>query len=142
MSVFGKPRLVRLGELAFRAELLRRRRQVRGYALRAASGGAATIFAVMAVLGLHLAAWASMARLIGPAWAALGVAAFDLALCLGLGRLAAGQRADRTADEAVAVRNAALRGARMEAQTLGGLLRRPGGGLPSAQGRRVRVHPP
>ena len=36
MPVFGKPRLVLLGELAFQAEPLRRRRQVRGYARRAA----------------------------------------------------------------------------------------------------------
>ena len=142
MALFGRPRLVRLVEVASRAELLRRKRQVRGVALRAALGAAAAVFALLLLLWLHAAAWAALAPSLGPVGAAFAVVAFDLALLLVLGWLAARHRTDPAADEAVAVRNTALRGAQMELRTFGGLLR------PSAEddsagprNRRVRVYP-
>ena len=142
MAVFGKPRLFRLVEVASRAELLRRKRQVRGVALRAALGAAAAVFALLLLLGLHAAAWAALARPLGPVGAAFAVVALDLALLLVLGWAAARRRTDSTADEAVAVRNTALRGAQVELQTLGGLLR-PSveDGSTGSRSRRVRVYP-
>ena len=139
MALFGKPRLLRLVEVASRAELLRRKRQVRGVALRAALGGAAAVFALLVLIGLHVAAWAALARPLGPVGAAFAVVALDLVLLLVLGWLAARRHpaADPAANEAIAVRNTALRGAQMEVETLGGLLRRPAG----PQSRRVRVYP-
>lgn len=141
MALFGKPRVVRLLEVASRAELLRRKRQVRGVALRAALGAAAAVFALLLLLGLHAAAWAALAPSLGPVGGAFAVVAFDLALLAVLGWLAARHREDPAADEAISVRNAALRGARMELRTLGGLLRDPGNGSAPPRNRRVRVYP-
>lgn len=142
MALFGKPRVVRLAEVASRAELLRRRRQIRGVALRAALGAAAAVFALLMVVWLHLTAWAALAGPLGPAGAAFAVVAFDLALCLLLGWLAARRRrTDGVVDEAVAVRNTALRGAQMELRTLGGLIRSPADTASEPRGRRVRVYP-
>ncbi len=145
MALFGKPRLVRLVEVASRAELLRRKRQVRGVALRAALGAAAAVFALLVLIGLHVAAWAALAGPLGPVGAAFALVAFDLALLLVLGWLAARHRTDPAVDEAVSIRNTALRGAQMELQTFGGLLRRPsasGDDDPDGpRNRRVRVYP-
>ncbi len=149
MALFGKPRIFRLAEVASRAELLRRRRQVHGVAVRAGLGGAAAAFALVMLLWLHVAAWAALARPLGPAGAALVVVALDLALVLVLAWLAARGRTDATVDEAVAVRDTALRGARAELQTLGGLLRRPGSSAAATydaheetpRRRRARVYP-
>lgn len=141
MALFGKPRVVRLAEVASRAELLRRRRQIRGVAVRTALGAAAAVFALLLVVWLHLTAWAALAGLLGPAGAAFAVVAFDLALCLLLGWLAARRRTDGVVDEAVDVRNTALRGAQMELRTLGGLIRSPADTTSEPRGRRVRVYP-
>ncbi len=146
MALFGKPRLVQLVEVASRAELLRRKRQVRGVALRAALGAAAAVFALLLLIWLHVAAWAALARPLGPVGAAFAVVAADLALLLVLGWLAARRRTDPAADEAVSDRNTALRGAEMELRTLGGLLRpsaEDGGATAAAdaRNRRVRVYP-
>ena len=103
MALFGKPRLVRLVEVASRAELLRRKRQVRGVALRAALGAAAAVFALLLLLGLHAAAWAALAPSLGPVGGAFAVVVFDLALLAVLGWLAARRREDPAADEAVSV---------------------------------------
>ena len=142
MALFGKPRLVRLVEVASRAELLRRKRQVRGVALRAALGAAAAVFALLLLAWLHAAAWAALARPFGPVGGAFAVVTFDLVLLLVLGWLAARRRTDPAADEAIAIRNTALRGAQLELQTLGGLLRPPPEDHSAeAPNRRVRVYP-
>ena len=60
MALFGKPRVFRLVETASRAELLRRKRHVRGYALRAGFGAAAAAFGAGALrdaLGSYTLAW-------------------------------------------------------------------------------------
>ena len=141
MALFGKPRIVRLVEVASRAELLRRKRQVRGVALRAALGAAAAVFGLLLVAWLHAAAWSALAGPFGPVRGAFAVAALDLVLLGVLGWLAVWRREDPAADEAISVRNAALRGAQMEVQTLGGLLRAPGDGAADVRHRRVRVYP-
>jgi hypothetical protein len=140
MALFGKPRLVQLVEVASRAELLRRKRQVRGVALRAALGAGAAVFALLMLLWLHMTAWAALTDPLGPVGAAFAVVAFDLALFAGLGWLAARRRPDPGADEAVAIRNTALRGAQMEIETLGGLRRRPADDVSAPSRRRVRVY--
>lgn len=141
MALFGKPRLVQLVEVASRAELLRRKRQVRGVAVRGALGAAAAVFGLLMLAWLHLTVWRALAGPLGPTGAALAVGAFDLALLGGLGWFAGRSRTDGAVDEAAAVRDTALAGAMVEARTLGGLLR------PSADGfeppkRRVRTYPP
>ena len=142
MALFGRPRLVQLVEVASRAELLRRKRQVRGVALRAALAAVAAVFALLLLLWLHMTAWAALTGPLGPVGAAFAVVAFDLVLFGVLGWLAAWRRTDPGADEAVALRNTALRGAQMELQTLGGLRRHPADDDASAppSSRRVRVY--
>lgn len=139
MALFGKPRLVQLVEVASRAELLRRKRQVRGVALRAALGAAAAVFALLMLLWLHMTAWAALTGPLGPVGAAFAVVAFDLVLFAVLGWLAR-RRTDHGADEAIVVRNTALRGAQMELETLGGLRRHPADDVPAPSRRRVRVY--
>lgn len=140
MALFGKPRVVRLLEVASRAELLRRRRQVRGVALRAGLGVAAALFALFLLVWLHVTAWAALAGPLGSVGAAFAVVALDLAAAGVLGWLAGRGRTDAVADEAIAVRNTALRGAEMEARTLGGLLRASPDEPPDGK-RRVRIYP-
>jgi hypothetical protein len=137
--MFGKPRLVTLLEVASRAELLRRRRQVRSYALRAGLGAAAAVFGLLLLVWLHLTAWQALAGPLGPVGAALVMVVLDLVVLLVLGQLATRGRTDAAADEAIAVRDRALMGAQMELETLGGLVRRPADELP---GERLRVYPP
>ena len=140
MALFGKPRVVRLAEVASRAELLRRRRQVRGAAVRAALGTTAAVFALLMLVWLHLTAWAALDRSLGAVGAAFALGALDLAVVLGLGALAGRHRTDPVADEAVTVRNTALQGAEMEVRTLGGLLRPSSDEIGTGK-RRVRVYP-
>ena len=144
MAPFGKPRLFRLVETASRAELLRRKRHVRGYALRAGFGAAAAVFGLLLLFGLHVAAWAALGRVMGSVWAALVVVALDAAAVAVLASLAVRGRTDPVADDAVSVRNAALLGAQLEVRTLGGLLRNTAADAPPAapRGRSVRVYPP
>ncbi len=142
MALFGKPRVVRLVEVASRAELLRRRRQVRGAALRAGFGAAAAVLGLFLLVWLHLTAWAALAGPLGTAGAALALVALDLAVAVALGALAGRNRTDAVADEAIAVRNTALRGAEVEVRTLGGLLRPSSPSKPGTGNRRVRVYPP
>jgi hypothetical protein len=137
--MFGKPRLVTLLEVASRAELLRRRRQVRGYALRAGLGAAAAVFGLLLLVWLHLTAWQALAGPLGPVGAALVMVVLDLVVLLVLGQLATRGRTDAAADEAIAVRDRALMGAQMELENLGGLVRRPADELPA---ERLRVYPP
>lgn len=141
MALFGKPRVVRLAEVASRAELLRRRRQVRGLAVRAALAVAAAVFALLMVFWLHLTAWAALAGPLGPVGAAFALVVLDLAVVVGLGALAGRHRTDPVVDEAIAVRNTALRGAETEVRTLGGLLRPSSSHEIGAGKRRVRVYP-
>lgn len=142
MALFGKPRIIGLVEVASRAELLRRKRQVRGVALRVALVLAAVVFALLMLLWLHSAAWAALAGPLGPVGGAALVVAIDLVLCLGLGWYATRGQTNAGADEAVAVRNTALRGAQLELETLGGLLHGPGDDHPAPRKGRVRVYPP
>jgi hypothetical protein len=137
--MFGKPRLVTLLEVASRAELLRRRRQVRSYALRAGLGAAAAVFGLLLLVWLHLTAWQALAGPLGSVGAALVMVVLDLVVLLVLGQLATRGRTDPAADEAIAVRDRALMGAQMELETLGGLVRRPADELPA---ERLRVYPP
>lgn len=140
MALFGKPRVFRLAEVASRAELLRRRRQVRGVAVRAGLGVAVVVFALLLLVWLHLTAWAALTGPLGSVGAAFAVGAFDLAILAVLAVFAGRQRSDAVADGAIAVRNAALQGAEMEIRTLGGLLRSPSDEIESGK-RRVRVYP-
>ena len=141
MALFGKPRLLQLGEIAARAETLRWQRVVRGYRLRAAYGAIAAVFAVMAVVSLHIGLWAGLARSLGPTGAAITVALVDLLACLVLGWLAVRRRIDSMAQQARAVRDTALLGARTEVRTLGGWRRNPTQ-HPMRKTRRVSVSPP
>jgi hypothetical protein len=143
MALFGKPRLVTLLEVASRAELLRRRRQVRGYAVRAALGVAAAVLGLLMLVWLHLTAWRALAGPLGPVGAALVMVVIDLVVLLVLGQLASRDRTDPTAEEAAAVRDRALAGAQMELETFGGLVRRSAAAddITPASGR-VRVYPP
>ena len=141
MAFFGKPRLLQLGEVASRAEALRWRRVARGYVLRAAFGLAAIVFALMTVVSLHIALWAGLARLLGPAGSAVTVAILDLLACLVLAWLAARHRVDKIAEQARAVRDTALLGARTEVQTLGGLLNGTAA-RPVRRARRISISAP
>jgi hypothetical protein len=138
--MFGKPRIVTLLEVASRAELLRRRRQVRSVALRAGLGVAGAVFALFLLAWLHLTAWTALAGPLGPLGAALALGGVDLVVVLVLGSLAGRSRSDPVAEEAIAVRNQALLGAELEVRTLGGLLR-PASDRSSGPKRRVRIYP-
>jgi hypothetical protein len=141
VALLGKPRLLELGEVVARAETLRWRRIVRGYVYRGIFGGAAIILALMAILALHIAIWAVLSGPLGAGFAALGIAALDLIVCLVLGRMALRPPADAVGEQARSVRDVALHGARQELQTFGGVLRIRGTRTPP-QTRRVIVSPP
>ena len=140
--MFGKPRLITLLEVASRAELLRRRRQVRGYALRAGLGVAAAVFGLLLLVWLHLTAWQALAGPLGPVGAAVVMVVLDLVVVLVLGQLASRKRSDPAAVEAIAVRNRALQGAQLELETFGGLVRRSADELPAATAERARAYLP
>lgn len=141
MALFGKPRLLQLGEVAAHAEALRWRRIVRGYIRRNVFGGAAVILALMAILALHIALWEALSIPLGPGFAAIGVAALDLVACLFLGRMALRPPTDTIAEQARSVRDLALYGARQEIQTFGGVLEN-WKVRPASRARRVTISPP
>ena len=138
--MFGKPRIVTLLEVASRAELLRRRRQVRSVALRAGLGVAGALFALFLLVWLHLTAWTALAMPLGSLGAALALCGLDLVVMVVLGSLASRSRSDPAVDEAIHIRNQALLGAELEVRTLGGLLRADSDPSPAPK-RRVRVYP-
>lgn len=104
-------RLFRLLQLAAQAEALRWKRTGRSYAIQAAFGAGAAVFALMLVAMLHLAVfnWLSAGLGFGPVAAALVVAGVDLVLAGLFGFLAARGGMDRVAIEAERVRDSALR---------------------------------
>ena len=104
-------RITRLLRLAAQAEGLRWRRMGRGYAIQAGLAAGAVVFALMLLFMLHMAAFAWLVRGadLGPAVAALIVAAADLVIAGLLGWLAARKAEDPVAVEAQRVRDDALR---------------------------------
>ena len=120
--MFGKPRLVQLGEVAAHAEALQWKRQIRGYAMRTAFGAAAAIFGVLLLLAIHAAIWFALSGYLGELGAAFAVAGLDLVLVLILGWLAGRSVEDPLVAEARRIRNTALVGAEDEVRTLGGFL--------------------
>lgn len=141
MALFGKPRLLQLGEVATRAEALRWRRIVRGYVRRGIFGAMTVVLALMAILALHIALWAALSQPLDSGFAAVVVAVLDLIVCLTLGRMALRPPADAIAEQARAVRDVALSGAHQEIRTFGGILETRKT-RPALQGRRVTISPP
>jgi hypothetical protein len=120
--MFGKPRLVQLGEAAARAEALQWKRQIRGYVMRTALGATAVIFGLMLLLAIHAVIYSALAAYLGNLGAIFAVVGIDLVVLLILCRLATHKVDDPLVAEARSVRDTALWGAQNEVQTLGGLL--------------------
>lgn len=136
-----KPRLLRLLAVAARAEAIIWRRTARGYVWRAVLGTLAVMAGGLLLLSLHAALWIALARFLGPVGGAVTVAAVDLALCLGLGWLAAQRLENPIARDASAVRNDALRESQSMLNPFRKLPRQPDN-VPMPRGRHVRVYPP
>ena len=119
--MFGKPRLLQLGEVAAHAEALKWKRQIRSYVTRAAFGTTAAIFGVLLLLAIHVAIWFALSGYLSELGAAFAVVGLDLAIVLILGWLAIRAVNDPLAEEAQRIRNTALVGAENEIRTLGGL---------------------
>jgi hypothetical protein len=102
-------RLLSLMRAAWQAEGLYLRRSTRGYAIQAGFGIVAAVFALMLLLMLHIAGFAALVPSQGPVWAALIVGAVDLVLAGILGLMARKPRRDPIAEEALALRQAAVR---------------------------------
>lgn len=100
-------RSLRLLGVAAQAEGLRLKRELaltlRGVAFQAAAG----IFAVAALILLHVSGYSALAEEFGPALGALMVAGVDLLLA-GILLLMARRGTDRVADEALALRQESL----------------------------------
>lgn len=102
-------RLLRLARAALEAEGLYLRRLARARGLQAGFAAAALVFVAMVLLMLHVAAFAALVEQFDPAIAALLVALGDLVLA-GVLALAARRAAhDPVAEEALRIREAALR---------------------------------
>jgi hypothetical protein len=82
---------------------------VRARGIQAALAATATVFALMLLVMLHIAAFAALVEIWPAPVAALVVAAGDLVLMAILGLAARRAGRDPVAEEALAVRNAALR---------------------------------
>jgi len=102
-------RLLSLVRAAWQAEGLYLRRSSRGYVIQAGFGIVAAVFALMLLLMLHIAGFAALVPSQGPVWAALIVGAVDLVLAGLLGILARRRPRDAIAEEALALRQAAMR---------------------------------
>jgi hypothetical protein len=102
-------RLLSLVRAAIEAEGLHLRRQARMRGLQVALAAAAAIFALLLLVMLHLAAFAALRPGWGPAGAALAVAGVDLAIALVLVLAARHAGQDRIAEEALKVRQEAVR---------------------------------
>jgi hypothetical protein len=102
-------RLLRLARAAWQAEELHLRRLARARGLQAGYAAAALIFLVMMLIMVHLAAFAALEPGRGPVVAAIWVAAGDLALVALLAWLAARAAHDPVAEEALRVRQDAVR---------------------------------
>ena len=102
-------RLLSLARAAIEAEGLHLRRLARARGLQVALAAAAGVFALLLLLMLHLAAFAALRPGWGPAGAALAVAGLDLAVALLLALAARRAGQDRIAEEALKVRQQAVR---------------------------------
>ncbi len=102
-------RLLSLARAAIEAEGLHLRRLARARGLQVALGVAAGVFALLLLLMLHLAAFAALRPGWGPAGAALAVAGVDMAIALVLALAARRAGQDRIAEEALKVRQQAVR---------------------------------
>jgi hypothetical protein len=97
----------RLLEVAAQAEALRLRREARRMVVIAVLAALAVLFALFALGLLHMAAWVWLARLAGPAGAALWVMLADLVIA-GILFLVSRRREDPIATEALRIRRRAL----------------------------------
>ncbi|MGK7868912.1 phage holin family protein [Falsiroseomonas sp. E2-1-a20] len=102
-------RLLSLVRAAWQAEGLYLKRTSRGYAIQAGFGAVAAVFALMLLVMLHIAGFAALVPSQGPVWAALIVAAMDLVLAGIFGLMARKPPRDAIAEEALALRQAAMR---------------------------------
>ncbi|MDO9500018.1 phage holin family protein [Falsiroseomonas sp.] len=102
-------RLLSLARAAWQAEGLYLRRSGRGYAIQAGLGAVAAVFALLMLVMLHIAAFAALLPSQGPVWSALIIAFGDLVLAAIMGLLARKPPRDTVAEEALALRQAALR---------------------------------
>lgn len=102
-------RLLSLARAALQAEGLYLRRSGRGYAIQAGLGAAAAVFGLIMLVMLHIAAFAALVPGQGPIWAALIIAFADLVLAFTLGMIARKPPRDAVAQEALALRQVALR---------------------------------
>ncbi|MGG5820123.1 hypothetical protein [Falsiroseomonas sp. HW251] len=102
-------RLLSLAKAAWAAEELHLRRLVRSRGMQAGYAAAAVIFLVMMLVMLHLAAFAALEPGRGPVVAAMWVAAGDLVLLALLAWMASRAGHDPVADEAVRLRQEAVR---------------------------------
>jgi hypothetical protein len=102
-------RLLRLARAAFEAEGLHLRRVARARGIQVALAAAAGIFALLLLAMLHLAAFAALVPEWGAAQAALLVAAGDLVIAAILAFAASRAGHDRVAEEALLVRQEAMR---------------------------------
>ncbi|MGG5888342.1 phage holin family protein [Falsiroseomonas sp. HC035] len=102
-------RLLSLVRAAWQAEGLYLKRTSRSYAIQAGYGAVSAVFALMLLVMLHIAGFAALVPSQGPVWAALIVAAVDLVLAGILGLMARKPPRDAIAEEALALRQAAMR---------------------------------
>jgi hypothetical protein len=102
-------RLLRLARAAFEAEGLHLRRVARARGIQAALAAAAGVFLLLLLAMLHLAAFAALLPDWGPVQAALLVAGGDLAIAAILALAASRAGHDRVAQEALLVRQEAVR---------------------------------
>lgn len=102
-------RLLSLARAAIEAEGLHLRRLARARGLQVALAVAAGVFALLLLLMLHLAAFAALRPGWGPAGAALAVAGVDMAIALVLALAARRAGQDRLAEEALKLRQQAVR---------------------------------
>jgi hypothetical protein len=102
-------RLLQLARAAWEAEGLHLRRLARARGIQAGFLAAASVFALLLLVMLHLAAFAALLPGRGPVGAALLVALFDLVAAAILLLLARRAAHDPIAEEALAIRRDAMR---------------------------------
>lgn len=102
-------RLLALLRTAWEAEGLHLRRLARARGIQAGLAAAAAVFGLMLLFMLHLALFAGLASGLGPVWAALVVALFDLVLFAAFALAASRAIHDPIAIEAKRVRQQAVR---------------------------------
>jgi hypothetical protein len=101
-------RTVELAKVAASAEALRLRRIVRRQGLRAAFGAVAGVFAVAALVVLHLVGWHLLASVVTPVQASLILLGIDLVIAIAFGVLAMRDVPDIIEQEALAIRQQAV----------------------------------